>query len=478
MMLRPATAARALLALAVSCSVLLPAPGCLATGSSATAQIALSEYETYAGDNGAKYRTWFGWNSWGQWCAVFTSWCAEQAGVTAAGCAPKDAAVSNWITWYSEHPEAGELLDGAETVPQSGDFIIWKRELDPDACYESHIGVVTGYDPLTNTVYTVEGNLGGGLGDVMKCSYDANAAVTFYARPASSGTGLAGCAALAGGTTVDVPEGLGKSKTYMGWSLVDDPSSAQYRLRKQAGERYDEAGFAKIGSRFVIACTTTFGDVGDLVDFTLADGTVIECIVGDIKDQDDPGCNLWGHDDGQTVLEFVVETASWYAGAGHANPGTASCRPEWSAPVDFAVNLGSWFGGAGASSSTGLALAGCSTTARTPKAAETKLQGAEKALVEGLMDAGMDRVHAAAAAAAAMAAGGIGSADADRGAEAAAEIAEAYGSWAATERLAFEGISDVAGAAVHFGKYFAGLAEETDWDALAASAEDLLGRSM
>lgn len=46
---------------------------------------------------------------------------------------------------------------------------------------------------------------------------------------------------------------------------------------------FDDEGFARINGRYVIACTSTYGNVGDYVDFYQEDGSVIQCIIGDIK---------------------------------------------------------------------------------------------------------------------------------------------------------------------------------------------------
>ena len=126
----------------------------------------------------------------------------------------------------------------------------------------------------------------------------------------------------------DIPSGLGRVYTYMGWSKVTSRSSAQYRLRLSYGEDYDENGFAKIQadtSRYVIACTSYFGKVGDLIDFTLSNGEVIHTIVGDIKNQNDEGCTILGHQYGQSIVEFVVNTAYWYG----TDRTVTGFHPEW-----------------------------------------------------------------------------------------------------------------------------------------------------
>ena len=147
---------------------------------------------------------------------------------------------------------------------------------------------------------------------------------------------------LSGGKTIDIPDGLGKVHTYMGWHMITSRSSMQYKLKEAAGMNFDSEGFGKIDGRYVIACTTTFGNVGDYIDFVQEDGSVLKCIIGDIKNQNDRGCNKWGHNNGQTIVEFVVDKSSWY-GTNHANPGTSSCHPEWKQDIVSATNYGSYF---------------------------------------------------------------------------------------------------------------------------------------
>lgn len=71
---------------------------------------------------------------------------------------------------------------------------------------------------------------------------------------------------------------------------------------------------AIIDGRYLIACTTTFGNIGDKIDFYLGDGTKIETIMFDAKSQtveawDSNPANKWGHNGGQQVLEFEITTA-------------------------------------------------------------------------------------------------------------------------------------------------------------------------
>ena len=156
-----------------------------------------------------------------------------------------------------------------------------------------------------------------------------------------SGTITGTASPITAGTTINIPSGLGKVHTYMGWQKNTATGSTQYKLREKAGMNFDSEGFGKINGRYVIACTAKYGTVGDYVDFYQEDGSIISCIIGDIKDENDAGCNEWGHQNGTCIVEFVVNKTTWYSG--HANPGTSSCHPEWHQYLTKAINGGSYF---------------------------------------------------------------------------------------------------------------------------------------
>ena len=139
------------------------------------------------------------------------------------------------------------------------------------------------------------------------------------------------------GKTINIPSPYGDSFTYMGWSLITATGSNQYKLRVKTGEHYDANGFGKIGDRYVIACTPTFGKIGDEIDFVLANGRVIHGVMGDEKNISDAGCNKWGHDNGHSVVEFVVNKSMWY----HTGKTVTKFHPEWAkSRVVKAINLG------------------------------------------------------------------------------------------------------------------------------------------
>ena len=247
------------------------------------------------------------------WWACFVSWCANEAGLIDSGIVPKAAAVRAYHRYYAERGRFHYASEGY--TPQPGDFIVFGAD--------THIGIVQYVE--NGRVVTIEGNT---TDAVHSRSYALNSSyVTGYCNPE-----------YPAGTTIEIPEGMGTTHTYMGWRTITSPSSRQYQLREQSGEHYDSEGFGIIDGRYVIACTTLYGQVGDYIDFYRENGDVLHCVIGDIKNQNDAGCNQYGHQNGRCVVEFVVQYSTWYPS--HANPGTPSCKPEWNSRVVRAVNLG------------------------------------------------------------------------------------------------------------------------------------------
>ena len=146
--------------------------------------------------------------------------------------------------------------------------------------------------------------------------------------------------------TIDY-NGLSNSYTYMGWQLITDPTSQQYKLREDAGMNFDSEGFGIIYNRYVIACTEYYGNVGDYIDWTLANGSILHTIIGDVKSSSDPNYNQYGHIIGNSlnVVEFVVDQTTWYTNPMHDNPGTANCHPEWAGLIQQFDNNGNYWMG-------------------------------------------------------------------------------------------------------------------------------------
>lgn len=142
--------------------------------------------------------------------------------------------------------------------------------------------------------------------------------------------------------------------TYMGWQLITDPTSVQYKLQQDSGMPFDSEGFGVINGAYVIATTTKFGQIGDYVNFELASGEILPCILGDVKSPSDANWTEWGHisGNGLNVVEFVVDYNTWYPS--HANPGTPSCHPEWAGELRGYENVGNFWSGGRISIMSGL----------------------------------------------------------------------------------------------------------------------------
>lgn len=140
-------------------------------------------------------------------------------------------------------------------------------------------------------------------------------------------------------------DGRNNVYTYMAWQLITDPTSKQYELREDAGMNFDSEGFGDINGCYVIACTTHYGEVGDYIDWVLADGSTLRTIIGDIKSSGDSNWTEYGHVYGNSlnVIEFVVDYDTWYNG--HPNPGNPSCHPEWAGLIQSYENVGNYWTG-------------------------------------------------------------------------------------------------------------------------------------
>lgn len=140
------------------------------------------------------------------------------------------------------------------------------------------------------------------------------------------------------GSSGTIPDGMGTHFTVTclgadGWHLgggasatpVAEPCRTVWAAWVAEGARYSD-GIAVMGGRYLCACTERYGSVGDRITFYLNDGTAIPCIMLDTKNEGDPGCNEWGHDEGRGVLEFEVDRAYYLS---NGNPGSDAWMPNW-----------------------------------------------------------------------------------------------------------------------------------------------------
>ena len=151
------------------------------------------------------------------------------------------------------------------------------------------------------------------------------------------------------GQTINIPEGLGTTTTYTTYSengFGNGAPSAGTMQRtvwetwKAAGCTYDSQGLAMLDGYYLIATTSTFGKVGDIVQFTLSNGQTIKGIIADEKNQNDSGATQWGHDGGKSMIEFEVNP-SYAKGQPWGGPGHPGWHEEWAnTTTTSAVNGG------------------------------------------------------------------------------------------------------------------------------------------
>ncbi|MFA5543749.1 MAG: CHAP domain-containing protein [Bacilli bacterium] len=100
--------------------------------------------EGYNSDN--KFGDWFMYNN-ADWCAMFVSWSANQAGI-GLDVIHKFSLVSDGVRWFDER---GLYHERGEYTPKRGDIIFFISGSRP-----SHVGIVVSVDD--ERVYTIEGN--------------------------------------------------------------------------------------------------------------------------------------------------------------------------------------------------------------------------------------------------------------------------------------------------------------------------------
>lgn len=110
------------------------------------------------------------------------------------------------------------------------------------------------------------------------------------------------------GQTITIPSAYGSSFTHTRYDHFFHKWDHGTMQRKLALE-WDRQGrksvdrVATIDGLYLVATTPTFGNCGDMIKCKLSNGKTLNCIIADTKDMTDAGCNKYGHDNGQTVIE-------------------------------------------------------------------------------------------------------------------------------------------------------------------------------
>lgn len=146
--------------------------------------------EVYGGVNYTEYGRWYGVQN--MWCAMFASWCAEQAGIS-TDLIPKHAYTPDGLRWFQKRGLAYSRAKVAagEYTPQPGDLIYFKSSRNKNPT--NHVGIVTGY--ADGVVYSIEGNTSSASistngGAVVEKSYPiTNTYIVYICCPDYEGTG-------------------------------------------------------------------------------------------------------------------------------------------------------------------------------------------------------------------------------------------------------------------------------------------------
>jgi hypothetical protein len=93
----------------------------------------------------AEYRTATSGSGVGPWCAYFTSWAAQQAGIPLGEAGQGFGSVEAVTSWAQR---TGRYIPAGTATPQAGDLIAWGGR---------HIGIVESVDP-DGSIHTIEGN--------------------------------------------------------------------------------------------------------------------------------------------------------------------------------------------------------------------------------------------------------------------------------------------------------------------------------
>ncbi len=126
--------------------------------------------------NYTEYGRWFGQQ--GNWCAMFISWCAGQAGIPTS-IIKKNACASGSVCQYGE-----KKYKFGSRSPKAGDIIYIQNDSDSDV---DHVGLI--YKVDDTYIYAVEGNFGHKVGTIKyykesgRQTYYSSTKILFYGVP-------------------------------------------------------------------------------------------------------------------------------------------------------------------------------------------------------------------------------------------------------------------------------------------------------
>lgn len=220
----------------------------------AQTQVGYSEgYDGYT-----KYGDWYGLPN-SDWCAMFVSWCADQAGVSTSTF-PSFALCSAGADWFISQ---GRFQYSGSYVPQAGDLIFYSS-------YGNiyHVGLVTGSDG--SNVYSIEGNY---CEAVYNVSYPLSYGdILGYATPAYAVT--------------DAGYQLAEDNDYE--EIAEDNTVSEENTFDEADEQSDEdlyASYEETDEIVVIDDTDSYDEIAESVESTF-ETEITEEITSDSEDDE------------------------------------------------------------------------------------------------------------------------------------------------------------------------------------------------
>lgn len=103
-------------------------------------------------NNDTIYGRWFGLNHQ-PWCAMFVSWCFNQAGLSALVAAQNKKGFASCASGLAYFKKKRQLVDAKSAQP--GDIVFFQFDDDPQP---DHVGIVERVLPKGQGLVTIEGN--------------------------------------------------------------------------------------------------------------------------------------------------------------------------------------------------------------------------------------------------------------------------------------------------------------------------------
>ena len=130
-------------------------------------------------------------------------------------------------------------------------------------------------------------------------------------------------------------------KSYMGYKAITNRSSSQYRLQHEYATT-GSYGIRQVNDRYCIAVGTRFkAEIGQYLDLVLKNGTIIPCILGDIKANRDTDTTNTFTVNG-CCSEFIVDSSVLISAIKNSG-NVSSATEEWDSPVEkirvYSINV-------------------------------------------------------------------------------------------------------------------------------------------